>query len=616
MQGKISEQTYLKLSKVCSEREGNLPDGNTLDFDNKILIQCKFGHRWRTLPWNVIRGSWCPHPDCLGKRISVNRSAATIGHQYKKIEEIVSLNGGEWIQPDYTNNRTPVNIICKNKHLFLIRPYALFQGGWCPQCIGKKPKEEHLLELHEIAEAHGGKLLSNEYKGAKSRLHWECSAGHRWESTPGSVRTLETWCPHCAGSAQLDIQTLKKEISLLAAKKNGVLLDIIKEKRGDKNRYFATYRCSANHEWTTYANHIKNNIWCPTCNMPGTKEKICRAIFEWITGYQFSKARPGWLINNRSRKMELDGYNKELNLAFEYQGEQHSTFIKFFHDSTDEFNQRRADDERKIKLCKEHGVHLISIDITIPLEELQKFITNEIVRTIPTLKNKLNRNLYDYTTTNTGKDIELEELKIIAKNKNGKCLSGQYINNNTKLEWECGKGHRWFAVPASIKQGHTWCPECKGERISKSKEVDIEPIKKIIQSQGGTLLEVLINNYHRHYRVKCNKNHSWITDSSRLKNGMWCQKCSARKMGMTLKLNLEDLKKLAIARNGRLLSKFYIKSSVRMLWECKDGHKWLANSNSIRRGSWCPVCTGKIRFEFKDSIEKFLMEEKYFYENQ
>jgi hypothetical protein len=53
-----------------------------------------------------------------------------------------------------------------------------------------------------------------------------------------------------------------------------------------------------------------------------------------------------------------------------------------------------------------------------------------------------------------------------------------------------------------------------------------------------------------------------------------------------------------------------------MLWECKGGHKWLANSNSIRRGSWCPVCTGKIQFEFKDSIKKFLMEEKYLYENQ
>jgi CubicO group peptidase (beta-lactamase class C family) len=39
-----------------------------------------------------------------------------------------------------------------------------------------------------------------------------------------------------------------------------------------------------------------------------------------------------------------------------------------------------------------------------------------------------------------------------------------------------------------------------------------------------------------------------------------------------------------------------------LLWECGTGHRWLANANSIRSGSWCPVCAGRHGNEFKGDI--------------
>ncbi len=33
--------------------------------------------------------------------------------------------------------------------------------------------------------------------------------------------------------------------------------------------------------------------------------------------------------------------------------------------------------------------------------------------------------------------------KQIAKSHGGKCLSSKYINNYTKMRWECSKKHRW-----------------------------------------------------------------------------------------------------------------------------------------------------------------------------
>ena len=46
-----------------------------------------------------------------------------------------------------------------------------------------------------------------------------------------------------------------------------------------------------------------------------------------------------------------------------------------------------------------------------------------------------------------------------AQIKNGDCLSDQYYDSQTKLEWICENKHRWEAIPNSIQQG-TWCPFC------------------------------------------------------------------------------------------------------------------------------------------------------------
>jgi len=50
-------------------------------------------------------------------------------------------------------------------------------------------------------------------------------------------------------------------------------------------------------------------------------------------------------------------------------------------------------------------------------------------------------------------------MRKLAQVKNGDCLSDQYYNSRTKLEWICENKHQWKAIPNSIQQG-TWCPFC------------------------------------------------------------------------------------------------------------------------------------------------------------
>lgn len=51
-------------------------------------------------------------------------------------------------------------------------------------------------------------------------------------------------------------------------------------------------------------------------------------------------------------------------------------------------------------------------------------------------------------------------MQKLAESRNGKCISKEYINSQTKLVWECELGHQWKAKPNNIKSSNSWCPHC------------------------------------------------------------------------------------------------------------------------------------------------------------
>ncbi len=62
--------------------------------------------------------------------------------------------------------------------------------------------------------------------------------------------------------------------------------------------------------------------------------------------------------------------------------------------------------------------------------------------------------------------------------------------------------------------------------------------------------------------------------------------------------NLEIIQDHAIKMEGKCLSVNYINSTYRLLFVCKEGHKWRATPLEImgkknRPGSWCPKCEKK-----------------------
>lgn len=92
-------------------------------------------------------------------------------------------------------------------------------------------------------------------------------------------------------------------------------------------------------------------------------EKKVRAFLEnYFQGYKFPKARPFFLNNEvTGNNLELDCYNKELNLAAEFNGRQHYEYIPYFHSSKETFYNQRYRDELKKMYCRDYGITLIVV---------------------------------------------------------------------------------------------------------------------------------------------------------------------------------------------------------------------------------------------------------------
>jgi hypothetical protein len=117
-------------------------------------------------------------------------------------------------------------------------------------------------------------------------------------------------------------------------------------------------------------------LGCPSCRYKN--ESRCRKIMEKLFNFYFPKLRPTFLDY-----LELDGYAKDIGIAFEYDGEQHYKYIPHFHrNGIEDFHAQIERDLRKRKLCKENSIHLLTIPYTIKYKDLENFIHTEMEKVL------------------------------------------------------------------------------------------------------------------------------------------------------------------------------------------------------------------------------------------
>ena len=184
----------------------------------------------------------------------------------------------------------------------------------------------------------------------------------------------------------------------------------------------------------------------------------------------------------------------------------------------------------------------------------------------------------------------LDELIEVAKSRGGKCLSTEYINNFTKMLWQCSEGHQWQDNAGHIKSNR-WCSKCNKNARQEAEEAKIFALmKKHAKLKGGKHLSSKNTYKKQHSKIKfiCAEGHVWETSYASVRDSKtWCSKCA-----QNFKYNLNDLQNLAASRGGLLLSKKYFNTGSKYQWQCSLGHKFNNSWSKVNlRGQWCPTCS-------------------------
>jgi hypothetical protein len=185
--------------------------------------------------------------------------------------------------------------------------------------------------------------------------------------------------------------------------------------------------------------------------------------------------------------------------------------------------------------------------------------------------------------------LRLEEMRQIARERGGRCLSTSYKSAGTPLLWVCRHGHHWKACAANVKAGTrrkgSWCRECYNVRRRFHEKLSITAMRDLANTRGGRCLSEEYLGSKFKLTWKCKFGHRWQAAPSYVVQGTWCPICARNQ-----RLSLSFFQELAANRSGMCLSEMYINESTVLRWRCADGHEWETAPAKIKRGSWCPTC--------------------------
>jgi len=323
------------------------------------IFECEKGHFWQTTGSNVKNGTWCK--ECQKLDLSI-------------AQEEAKKHGGKCLDVKYINRRHEMLWECEFGHQFHA-PLGRIRnnGAWCRECCIDSVRLD-ISVPQQIAVERGGKCLSETYLNVGTPLLWECSRGHTWYARLGNIAN-GSWCNKC-----VMIQRREKCLDRLYVwidKMGGIPVtpkeEISREETASVIR--VRLKCSRKHTFERTLAYILRGGWCPHCRYQS--EEVCRTILEEIYQLPFPKQHPAELEG-----LELDGYCRELGIAFEYDGQQHTDYIPFFHrNGIEDLKKIQARDNRKDELCLDNNIFLVRIPHTLSYDkpdEIRKYIQEQL----------------------------------------------------------------------------------------------------------------------------------------------------------------------------------------------------------------------------------------------
>ena len=125
---------------------------------------------------------------------------------------------------------------------------------------------------------------------------------------------------------------------------------------------------------------------------------------------------------------------------------------------------------------------------------------------------------------NRSEKSAFDRVKEIAKRHGGRCLSTEYQNSRSHLEWECEKGHRWKGPAQTVLYQDSWCNICALQQ--RPKGITLEMLQKFARKHDGELLSTGYRRNDEKLEWRCANGHTFKRTWMTMRKGLtFCTQC-------------------------------------------------------------------------------------------
>jgi len=164
----------------------------------------------------------------------------------------------------------------------------------------------------------------------------------------------------------------------------------------------------------------------------------------------------------------------------------------------------------------------------------------------------------------------------------GIVMLDDYERQYIPARFQCPNGHVWKARPNNILSGKG-CPICWQPEMSERLRIPEKTIRQRLAEKGITLIGKYDGTQAK-TTFQCEKGHVWETTPTAVLSRTGCPDCAGNK---TL---TKDVINSRIAKRNITLIGEYHGAHASTLFQCSEGHNWLARPNNVLQGRNCPHC--------------------------
>ena len=352
---KLTTKEFIEKARKIHGDKYDYSKVNYINSRNKVCIVCpEHGEFWQT-PNTHLDGCGCPK--CYNETL---RGSGTKLTREAFINRARKIHGDkyDYSKVAYKSIVDKVCIICPEHGEFWQAPSQHLRGNGCPKCSHRNYKKTTEEFIEEARQAHGDKYDYSKvkYDGQNVPVCIICPEHGEFWQTPKMHLKSKYSCPVC----------LSKNVGINKRLSLEEFIEKARKIHGDKYDYSKVNYITTDTKvciicpdhgefWQAPHNHITQKQGCPFCS----ESHLSKEVQEFLKSNNINFEREKkfeWLIYKK--KLSLDFYLPDYNIAIECQGEQH---FKPFRWETDEkrLEKRKLRDRIKKELCEKHGIKVM-----------------------------------------------------------------------------------------------------------------------------------------------------------------------------------------------------------------------------------------------------------------